>query len=102
MRKALEFDTTAWPASAKAGSICWAAVASSAAKTSLGVLLSGAAAETFIAAIFAGIGVARFHLAASAYALPAERSEAASHVISNHGCSLSSWMNLCPTVPVAQ
>src|SRR5262252_1134951 len=65
MRNALEFDTTAWPASAKAGSICCAAVASSAAKTSLGVLPSVAAAETFMAAMLAGIGVARFHLAAS-------------------------------------
>src|SRR6185312_8468853 len=65
MRKALEFDTTAWPASAKAGSICCAAVASSAAKTSLGVDLSGAATATFMAAILAGIDVARFHFAAS-------------------------------------
>jgi hypothetical protein len=65
MRKALELETTAWPASAKAGSICCAAVASRAAKTSLGVVASGVAVETLMAAIFAGIGMARFHLAAS-------------------------------------
>src|SRR5438270_12378849 len=68
MRKALELETTAWPASANAGSICCAAVASRAAKTSLGVLLCGAAAETFIAALFLGSVVANFQLAATASA----------------------------------
>src|SRR5690242_15413379 len=65
MRNALEFDTTACPAAAKAGSISFAAAASIAAKTSFGVVLSGFAGETVMDAIRAGTGVARFHLAAS-------------------------------------
>ncbi len=65
MRSALEFETTAQPASAKRGSISAAMEASSAAKIILGAP-SGVAGETFIAATAAGIGVFRRQRAASA------------------------------------
>src|SRR5579864_7270070 len=73
---------------------------SRAAKITLGAP-SGDAAETFIFATCAGIGVFSFQRAASAYGLPSERSDAASHATSNHGCCSSIWINLCPTTPVA-
>ena len=38
---------------------------------------------------------------ASVYFLPADLSEAAIWVTSNHGWSSSDWMNSCPTEPVA-
>src|SRR6185437_14534424 len=101
IRKALELETTAQPASANAGSISFAAVASSAAKTSFGVSFAGAAEFTTSFATVEGIGVGRRQVAASEYFLPADRSEAASHATSNHGCCSSSWINRCPTVPVA-
>src|SRR5438270_5579856 len=84
MRSALEFETTAQPASAKRGSISAAIEASRAAKIILGAP-SGVAGETFIAATFGGMGVFRRQRAASGYVLPSERSEAASHATSNHG-----------------
>jgi hypothetical protein len=40
-------------------------------------------------------------LQAFLYFLPADLSEAASTSILNHGCPCNSWMNLCPTAPVA-
>src|SRR5689334_10362501 len=100
MRKELELETTAHPAAANFGSISLAAVESSAAKISLGAP-SGTAAFTVMEAMFFGSGVLRFHLAACAYGLPAERSDAASHATSNHGCCSRIWINLWPTVPVA-
>src|SRR5712691_2315069 len=84
MRSALEFETTAQPASANFGSISAAMEASSAAKIIFGAP-SGVAGETFMAAMAAGIGVLRRQRAASAYTLPSERSEAASQATSNHG-----------------
>src|SRR6266849_1689493 len=84
MRKALEFETTAHPASANRGSISTAIEASSAAKMTLGAP-SGVAGETFMEATLGGIAVFRRHFAASAYVLPSERSEAASQATSNHG-----------------
>jgi len=59
------------------------------------------AGETFIAPTLTGIGVFKRQRAASAYVLPSERSEAASHATSNQGCRSSIWINLCPTTPVA-
>jgi len=62
--KALEFETTAQPASAKRGSISAAIAESRAAKIIFGAP-SGAAGETFIAATARGIGVFRRQRAAS-------------------------------------
>ncbi len=84
MRKALEFETTAQPASAKRGSISAAMAASRAAKITLGAP-SGLAAVTRILATRSGSGVFIRQRVASAYSLPSERSEAASHATSNHG-----------------
>ena len=84
MRKALEFETTAHPASANRGSISAAIEASSAAKMTLGAP-SGVAGATFMEATADGIAVFSRHFAASAYVLPSDRSEAASHATSNHG-----------------
>src|SRR5271166_5380301 len=56
MRKALELETTAHPASAKRGSSSAAMEASSAAKMTLGAP-SGVAGDTCILATGAGIGV---------------------------------------------
>src|ERR1700676_1446726 len=64
MRNALEFETTAQPASAKRGSISAAIEVSSAAKIIFGAP-SGVAGETFIAATLAGIAVFRRQRAAS-------------------------------------
>src|SRR5512133_1901735 len=100
MRSALEFVITAHPASAKRGSSSAAMEASSAAKITLGAP-SGAAAETRMLATREGIGVFNRQRAASAYGLPSERSDAASHVTSNHGWCSSIWINRCPTMPVA-
>src|SRR5450432_1346459 len=101
MRKAPEFETTAQPASANAGSISRAAVESSAAKISLGVSLAGDAEFTVRAATRGGKGVERRHVVASAYFLPAERSEAESQLTSNHGWFSSNCIKRWPTVPVA-
>src|SRR5215469_10138840 len=84
MRKALEFETTAQPASANLGSSSAAMLASSAAKMILGAP-SGEAGETVIWATLGGIGVRSFQRAASAYGHPSERSDAASHATSNQG-----------------
>ena len=65
MRKALELETTAQPASAKRGSISAAIDASSAAKITLGAP-SGMAGETFMEATAGGIAVLSRHFAASA------------------------------------
>src|SRR5450631_2968578 len=100
MRSALEFETTAHPASAKRGSISAAMEASRAAKIIFGAP-SGVAGETVILATAGGIGVLRRQRAASAYPLPSERSEAASQATSNQGWCSSIWINLCPTTPVA-
>src|SRR6202044_2903702 len=100
IRNALEFETTAQPASAKRGSISAAIEASSAAKIIFGAP-SGVAGATLIAATFAGIGVFHRQRAASEKILPSERSDAASHATSNHGWRSSICINLCPTTPVA-
>src|SRR5713101_821066 len=100
MRNALELVTTAHPAAAKRGSISTAIEASSAAKITLGAP-SGVAGETRISATGEGIGVFSFQRAASAYERPSERSEAASHAISNQGWCSSIWTKRCPTIPVA-
>src|SRR5581483_10382166 len=87
MRSALELVTTAQPASAKRGSSSAAIPASKAAKMTFGAP-AGLAGDTTILATSAGIAVFNFQRAASAYGLPSERSEAASHPISNQGwCS---------------
>src|ERR1700722_20745089 len=93
IRRALEFETTAQPASAKRGSISEANEASKAPKIILGAP-SGFAGETFIAPTFLGIAVLNRHLTASAYVLPSERSDAASHATSNHGWCSSICINL--------
>jgi len=64
-RRALEFETTAQPASAKRGSISAAMAESKAAKMIFGAP-SGVAGETFILETAAGIGVFSRHRAASA------------------------------------
>src|SRR4029077_11681425 len=84
MRKALELETTAQPASAKRGSSSAAILASSAAKITLGAP-SGLAGETVIFATRSGIDVRSRQRAASPYRRPSERSEAASQATSNHG-----------------
>src|ERR1700692_2373503 len=100
MRNALELEITAHPASANCGSISRAIEASSAAKIIFGAP-SGLAGDTFIFATAGGIAVFNFQRAASAYGRPSDRSDAASHATSNHGCSSSIWINLCTTLPVA-
>src|SRR5208282_6167753 len=100
MRKALELETTAQPAAANCGSSSRAMPASSAAKMIFGAP-SGLAGETVIFATGAGMEVFKRQRAASAYARPSDRSDAASHDTSNHGCCSSIWINLCPTMPVA-
>ena len=84
MRNALEFETTMHPAAAKAGSISAAMLASSAAKITFGAP-SGLAGETTILPTRSGIAVFKRQRAASPYARPSERSEAAIHATSNHG-----------------
>src|SRR6185369_11084475 len=100
IRSALEFDTTAQPASANRGSSSRAIPESSAAKMVLGAP-SGRAGETTMLATFLGMAVFSRHLAASPYGLPSERSEAASHTASNQGWCSSIWINRWPTMPVA-
>src|SRR5581483_1702521 len=100
MRKALELEITAWPASAKRGSSSLAPAASSAAKMILGAF-SGLADEIRISAARAGTGVFSFHRAASPYMRPSERSEAASQATSNQGWCSSSCTKRWPTMPVA-
>jgi hypothetical protein len=88
MRKALELEMTAQPAAAKAGSISRAMSASSAAKMTLGASFDpegGTAGETTMLAMRSGKAVSSFHLTASPYFLPLERSLAASHATSNQG-----------------
>src|SRR5438552_461817 len=84
IRSALELETTAHPASAKRGSSSAAIEESSAAKMILGAP-SGVAGDTRIPATRSGMAVFIRQRAASAYDLPSERSEAASHATSNHG-----------------
>src|SRR6266545_2070565 len=81
MRRALELETTAQPASANRG--------------------SGPAGDTVILATRSGIDVFSRHRAASPYARPSERSEAASQATSNHGWCSSICTKRCPTIPVA-
>src|SRR6266550_2885184 len=88
IRNALEFEITAHPAAANFGSSSRAMSASSAAKMIFGSSTadpSGTLGCNVIAAIREGNGVSSFHRHASAYVLPALRSLAASHAISNHG-----------------
>ena len=80
----VEKPKTAHPASAKRGSSSAAMEESSAAKMILGAP-SGFAGDTRIPATGSGIAVFIRQRAASAYALPSERSEAASHATSNQG-----------------
>src|SRR6202162_2080823 len=84
MRKALELETTAQPAAANCGSSSRAIAASRAAKIIFGAP-SGLAGATVILATLAGMAVFKRQRAASAYARPSERSDAASHDTSNHG-----------------
>jgi hypothetical protein len=84
MRNALELETTAHPASAKRGSSSAAMDESSAAKMIYGAP-SGFAGDTRIPATRSGMAVFIRQRAASAYGLPSERSEAASHATSNQG-----------------
>ena len=84
MRSALELETTAHPASAKRGSSSAAMEESRAAKMILGAP-SGLAGDTRISATRWGKAVFIRQRAASAYDLPSERSEAASHATSNQG-----------------
>src|ERR1022692_3849455 len=84
MRKALELETTAQPAAANFGSNSRAMPASRAANIIFGAL-SGLAGETVMFATGVGMAVFKRQRAASAYARPSERSEAASHDTSNHG-----------------
>jgi hypothetical protein len=90
MRNALEFVTTAQPASANAGSISAAIAASSAAKITFGAP-SGLAGETVMFATRSGMAVFKRQRAASPYGRPSERSDAASHATSNHGWCSSIW-----------
>ncbi len=62
---------------------------------------SGSHGWTVMSATYGGMSPAPTHRAASRYGLPAERSDAASETISNHGCPTSRRMNVCPTAPVA-
>src|SRR6267143_5550744 len=75
MRRALEFETTAQPPSAKRGSSSAAMLASRAAKMIFGAP-SGVAGETVIEATRLGIGVFSFQRAASPEGRSSERSEA--------------------------
>ena len=100
IRNALELVITAHPAAANLGSSSRAISASSAAKITRGAP-SGVAGETGIAAIRSGSGVSSFHRTASPYGFPLDRSLAASQPTSNHGWCSSSWINRCPTIPVA-
>src|SRR5271154_3726015 len=100
MRRALEFETTAQPASAKRGSRSAAMAASRAAKMTLGAP-SGWAGETRISATRLGMGVFIRQRAASPYRRPSERSEAASQATSNQGWCSSICTKRCPTMPVA-
>src|SRR5947209_14366468 len=84
MRKALELETTAQPASAKRGSSSAAIPESSAAKITCGAP-SGDAGETVIWATRSGKAVFMRQRAASAYGRFSERSDAASQATSNHG-----------------
>src|ERR1022692_3667423 len=84
MRKALELETTAHPAAANFGSSSRAMAESRAAKIIFGAP-SGLAGETLMFATAAGMAVFKRQRAASAYARPSERSEAANHDTSNHG-----------------
>src|SRR5579864_4173461 len=100
MRRALELVMTACPAAAKRGSSSAAMEASRAAKTILGAP-SGLAAETGSSATLGGMGVLSRQRTASAYRLPSERSEAASHPTSNQGWRSSICRKRWPTIPVA-
>src|SRR3972149_6236253 len=59
------------------------------------------ASTTFISAILVGMFDSMVQLQAFLYFLPADLSDAASTSILNHGCPCNSWMNRCPTAPVA-
>src|SRR5580658_2459877 len=84
MRRALELETTARPAAANCGSSSRAIEASRAAKIILGAP-TGLAGETIMFATADGMAVFKRQRAASAYARPSERSEAASQETSNQG-----------------
>src|SRR5262252_8786869 len=99
IRNADELLTTAHPASANLGSSSRAIPASSAAKITRGAP-AGPASETGSLRTGSGIGVFSRQRTASSYFLPSERSEAASHATSNHGCPSNNWIKRCPTTPV--
>src|SRR5579864_3862619 len=100
MRWFFEFDTTMWPASAKARSISVATEESMDENSSRGALL-GLHSSTTRSASLSGITPCRCHLVASRYFLPAERSLAPSHLTSNHGWPCRNLMKCWPTIPVA-
>ncbi len=100
MRKLRALLMTMCPAAAKAPSMSPATDASSPENTTFGPL-PGTQALTMRSAAPPGIGVVSFHGATVRYALPSDRSLAASHVHRNHGCRASRETNCCPTMPVA-
>ena len=100
MRWFLEFDTTTWPAWAKARSISVATEASIAENSSRGAL-PGLQSSTVRSATLAGVPPARCQVMASLYFLPDERSLAPSHLRSNHGWPWRNLMKCWPTMPVA-
>ena len=83
MRWLREFDTTTWPACAKARSISVATEASMAENSRRGAL-PGLHSSTVMPATVSGT-TPRCQVMASAYFLPAERSLAPSHLRSNQG-----------------
>src|SRR5262245_17358803 len=100
MRWFLEFETTACPFAASAVSTSPATEESRPENRSLD--WNGLSQlETTHAAAGSGISPAKRQVQASAYGLPAERSEAASSTTSNHGWAARSWMKRWPTAPVA-
>lgn len=62
---------------------------------------SGVHSNTTISLARDGIGVVCFHCTACAYFFPADRCDAPSAWILNHGCWERRATNRCPTVPVA-
>src|SRR5262245_29971833 len=98
-----ELETTACPEAASRASASPATLASSAEKRILetNAPSPGPSPRTGIDAAFAASGVARRHVAACAYGLPAERSDAASSTSSNQGWFARSDTILWPTAPVA-
>ncbi len=100
MRWFFEFDTTTWPAWAKARSISVATEASMAEKSRRGAL-PGFESSTSLPATVSGIRPLSRQEVASWYGLPAERSLAPSHLSSNQGWSCRNLTKCWPTMPVA-